>query len=279
VVNTARDCEVFARLVRALGPYLGEVVFVGGWAYRLFRLHELAQPVAFAPLMTKDADIATAPNIPGQPQTIRQLLKEAGFTEEPSGEYTPPGMHYRLSQDPNGFFVQFIAPLTGSPQKRDGTPDATVRIHGVVGEKLRYVDLLLIGPWTIRISESRGFPIGGRDIMVRIPNAATYLAHKMLVLPQRKRESRGKDVLYIHDTLLVFGGALEALNLVWRRDVVKRLNRRLATRIRDSVTELFAGVGDATMAATVEARGAGRELPAEDLVAVCRRGLSEVFAD
>jgi hypothetical protein len=111
VVNTARDCEVFARLVRALGPYLGEVVFVGGWAYRLFRLHELAQPVAFAPLMTKDADIATAPNIPGQPQTIRQLLKEAGFTEEPSGEYTPPGMHYRLSQDPNGFFVQFIAPL------------------------------------------------------------------------------------------------------------------------------------------------------------------------
>jgi len=278
-VNTERDYQVFTRLVCALGPYLEEVVFAGGWAYRLFRLHELAQPVAFAPLMTKDADIATPSRIPAKPHTLQQFLKKAGFQAELSGEHTPPVTHYRLIDDPNGFFAQFMTPLTGSSVKRDGTPDATVRIHGVVAEKLRYVDLLLLAPWTIRISEPRGFPVGPSEIAVRIPNAVTYLAQKVLALPTRKRESRGKDVLYVHDTLLVFGRALDALNCVWRDDVLKNLNRKLARRIKDAATELFAEVGDAAVGATVEARGAGRELAIEDLVAVCRRGLSEVFSD
>ena len=38
------DFEHFASLVDALHPWLDEVVIVGGWADRLYRIHQLARP-------------------------------------------------------------------------------------------------------------------------------------------------------------------------------------------------------------------------------------------
>ena len=35
------DVEYFARLVEALDPWLDQVVIIGGWAHRLYRLHPL----------------------------------------------------------------------------------------------------------------------------------------------------------------------------------------------------------------------------------------------
>jgi len=49
--------EAFSRLVLALRPYLDRLVIVGGWAHRLFALHELARPVNFAPLMKQSKDL------------------------------------------------------------------------------------------------------------------------------------------------------------------------------------------------------------------------------
>jgi hypothetical protein len=34
------DVEYFARLVDALEPWLDQVVIIGGWAHRLYRLHQ-----------------------------------------------------------------------------------------------------------------------------------------------------------------------------------------------------------------------------------------------
>ena len=51
-MTAERDDEKFAQLADAIGPYLDRVVIVGGWAYRLFRLHPLAQTLPYAPLMT-----------------------------------------------------------------------------------------------------------------------------------------------------------------------------------------------------------------------------------
>lgn len=48
--------ELFARLILALGPYRSDVVLIGGWAHRLFRLHPLSQLVDFPPLLTQDVD-------------------------------------------------------------------------------------------------------------------------------------------------------------------------------------------------------------------------------
>jgi len=38
-----RDLKDFASLIEALHPWLNRIVVIGGWAYRLYRLHPLAQ--------------------------------------------------------------------------------------------------------------------------------------------------------------------------------------------------------------------------------------------
>lgn len=46
-----RDLGSFSRLVRALDPWLDRIVFIGGWAQRLYRLHPHAQALDYAPLV------------------------------------------------------------------------------------------------------------------------------------------------------------------------------------------------------------------------------------
>ncbi len=58
------DVEDFARLIEALHPWLDQVVVIGGWAQRLYRLHPLAQPLSYEPLATPDTDIAVPPELP-----------------------------------------------------------------------------------------------------------------------------------------------------------------------------------------------------------------------
>jgi hypothetical protein len=43
LVPASQDMENFAPLIEALHPWLDQVVVIGGWAHRLYRLHPLAQ--------------------------------------------------------------------------------------------------------------------------------------------------------------------------------------------------------------------------------------------
>ncbi len=75
------DLEAFARRLRALRPWLGQLVVVGGWAHRLHRLHPLAEAPNHPPLRTRDTDLAFETNaiFVGD---VREALLGAGFTEE-----------------------------------------------------------------------------------------------------------------------------------------------------------------------------------------------------
>jgi hypothetical protein len=90
-----QDWEAFARLLAAVGPWLGDLVLVGGWAHRMHRFHPLAQPPAYLPLRTRDADLAfsTTAVLRG---SIGAALDQAGFHQELFGEDAPPVSHYRL---------------------------------------------------------------------------------------------------------------------------------------------------------------------------------------
>jgi hypothetical protein len=57
-VPARQDMEDFARLIEALHPWLDQVVVIGGWAHRLYRLHPLAQRLEYDPVATLDTDIA-----------------------------------------------------------------------------------------------------------------------------------------------------------------------------------------------------------------------------
>ena len=121
------DFNGIARLLDALHPWLGRLVVVGGWAHRLHRFHPLAHPPAYAPVVTRDADVAFASTAP-LGGDISAALKAAGFTQEPSGEYTPPVTQYTLGSDDGGFYTEFLVPLLGDGRKRDGTAESRKQV-------------------------------------------------------------------------------------------------------------------------------------------------------
>jgi hypothetical protein len=185
------DKAGFGRVVRTLAPYLDDVVFVGGWAQRLFRLHPLAASTAPAPLMTVDA---------------------------------------------------------------------TATIQGVSAEKLRHVDLLLACPWTVELTSADGYAVGEHPLPIKICNPASYLAQKVLVLPSRRPSKRGKDILYIHDTLLLFGAALDQLQALWVSEIRPQLAKKAVAQVLGASKHFFGDVTDLPREAARVARGAGRSI-------------------
>jgi len=273
------DNASFVRVVATLEPYRDELVVIGGWANRLCRLHPLALAQVFPPLRTLDADIATPMRIRKRAATLRQLLVQQGFREELSGEEDPPRAEYHLGSKGESVYVQFVAPLEGGAADRRGRSTATTRILGVTAERLRYVDVLLVAPWTIELTHANGFPVGSTPLLVKICNPVAYIVQKILALPKRRAEQRAKDVLYIHDTLLVFGGAVDQLEKLWTSTVRPSLSVRAIKTVLQAPQTVFGGVTDDLRGAAIQARSAsGRSLDADRVAAVCRFGLARVLA-
>jgi hypothetical protein len=80
---------------------------------------------------------------------LRQRLIANGFKEERLRQDKPPATHYRLRDVEKGFYAEFLTPLFGADEGRDGQPKATKRIAGVVSQQLRYLEVLLDDPWTV----------------------------------------------------------------------------------------------------------------------------------
>lgn len=259
----------FVRLADALEPWRDELVMIGGWAHRLYLLHPHAQELDHAPLMTLDADVAMPAVLPPREQDIRQRLLDAGFTEELLGDDRPPATHYRLGTEPGEFYAEFLTPLSGSHYNRKGRRKATTAIGGVTSQQLRHLELLLMSPWQVEIESAR---FAGH---VRIANPASFMAQKALIHARRDPDDRAKDILYIHDTLEIFGSRLQALRQEWVDNIAPRMHARTAAEVRKSAQRLFGTVSDDVRRA---ARIPGdRTLSAENVADACRFGFEAVF--
>lgn len=267
------DFAAFARLLDALSPWLNHLVIVGGWAHRLYRFDRLAQPPAYRPLTTKDADLAFAPNAP-LTGDIGAALLAAGFDQELSGEHIPPVTEYKLGGQEQEFFAEFLTPLFGDGLKRDDTDDVTIKKAGITAQKLRYLDLLLISPRSVQVSTAVGVPVQ-HAVSVRIPNPVSFIAQKLLIHGRRRPDKRPQDVLYIHDTLELFGRELAALRAIWQDEVRSRVPRRTAKTIDRLRREQFATITDVHRSAVRIPQD--RALTPDRLQAACAYGLDEVF--
>src|SRR5215467_10446656 len=117
-MSIPEDFQAFSRLVLALRDYRKDIVLVGGWGHRLFRLHSFSQGVDFEPLGSEDADLVLDKTMTPREEDLGDLLRKAGFTQQFFGEKNPPVTHYRLGED-GAFYAEFLTPLMG-PEK-DGT--------------------------------------------------------------------------------------------------------------------------------------------------------------
>lgn len=267
------DLTNFARLIEAIRPWLAHVVIVGGWAHRLHRFHPLATDQEYQPLRTRDVDLAFSPTAPLEGD-LSEALSKAGFKEELSGEVTPPVIHYRLGEEDAGFFAEFLTVKKGDGLKRDGRPDLTVSKAGITAQKLRHLELLLEAPWKVEVGTETKVPVE-RPVDLVVPNPVSFIVQKLLIQKHRDPEKRAQDVLYIHDTLELFGASLEELQNVWANEVRPKMPEKTARRAVALGSELFQEVTDVVRQAARIPQD--RRLQPENLRAAARYGLAEVF--
>ncbi|MGQ0642593.1 MAG: GSU2403 family nucleotidyltransferase fold protein [Gemmatimonadaceae bacterium] len=269
------DRTAMARLIGAVRPWLDELVIVGGWAHQLHRLHPLAATLVHPPLRTRDAALAFAANarLDGN---IAAAWRAAEFTVELSTEYTPPVSHYLLGTENGGFYAEFLAPLRGSGVKRSGEPDATIAKAGITAQKLRHLEILLTAPWIINLNRSSEIPVDPPS-EIRIANAVSFVVHKLLIHRDRRPDKRPQDILYVHDTLELFGGELETLRKLWVEHVRPamvpsrvKVFQRLRGDVFGSVTDII------REAARIPQH---RRLVPGDVRRVCELGLAEIFGE
>jgi len=266
------DMEAFARLVTALRPWLGQLVVVGGWAHWLHRFHRLATPPGHLPLRTRDTDLAYSPE-EALAGNLLAALTDAGFTAELLGDDSPPATHYRLAEEDAGFYAGFLTPLFGSEMKR-GKRDATMSKAGITAQKLRHLDLLLVKPWSVRVGPAREVPIGA-DMDLLVPNPTSFIVQRLLIHSDRRREKKAQDVLYIHDTLKLFGGSLGELRRLWVDEVRPTMAPKTAKKAETIAQGLFATVTDTIREAARIPQD--RRLTPEDTQRACTYGLAEVL--
>lgn len=272
--NIHSDFEGLSSLLDALAPWLSKVVIIGGWAHRLFRYHPLAQTIPYEPIFTLDTDVAVPPTLEVGERNLRDRLERAGFKEKFLGEHQPPATHYCLGEEEGSFYAEFLTPLVGSEIDRQGNPRATTRVGGVTSQNLRYVDMMLASPWTVELSQALGLPF--KDVKkVQIAHPTRFLAQKLLILTRRDRHSRAKDILYLHDTIEVFGASLDVLNQEWTERLRPTLFKNAVSKIENSAEALFATVTEDVRAAAQVATG--RALSPDRIRQVCRAGLKFVF--
>ncbi len=134
---------------------------------------------------------------------------------------------------------------------------------------MRYIELLLHHPWWIKLESTES------EAQIQIPNPVCFLAQKVLIHRTRQREDRAKDILYMHDTLEVFGARLQQMRRVWRNVVAPKLHARVANKVLKSPEVLFGEISDDIRRAA-EISGE-RALSPEAIRAACRYGFTEVF--
>lgn len=267
------DIIAFSRLIVALEPWLDHLVFIGGWAHRLYRFHPTSTPPQYFPITTRDADIAfeISPKIEGD---IKQALLNAGFSEELSGNHQPAISQYSLGEENTGFYVEFLAPQRGSGRRRDGSIVVTAAQAGVTAQLLRHLDILLFKPWSVNISDAQGFELDSPR-HIQIANPVAFISQKLLIHDQRGRGKKSQDIMYIHDTLELFIASLGTLNDVWRDGICEQSPERIAKRVMAIAHEVFVEVNDAIRdAAQIDP---GRNMRPEAIRQFCDVALDTIF--
>jgi len=263
----------FERLIRALAPWRAELVVVGGWAHRMHRRLAWAREPSYAVIRTMDADLAV-PSRPRLEGGIAAALQNAGFQEELSGDETPPAAQYHLGADDGGFYAEFLTPLSGSGSRRDGSADATMKIGGVVAQRIRHLEVLLVEPWHVTVGgvESADLP---DPVEIRIANPVTFVVQKLLIHERRAPAKQPQDVLYIHDTMQLFAESLDKCAALWQEAVQPALHRNQRTTIVAAAAAMFDRTTDVIReAARIPA---DRELSPEEVRFVCREGLRRIM--
>lgn len=241
------DIDALAKLVQALSPWRAHLIFIGGWAHRIHRFSPNANKLEYQPVFTRDTDLAFA-NSPPIEGDIKAALIEHGFKEQLVGERKPPVAHYTLGDKNGGFYAEFLTPLIGREVKRSGEQNATMTMAGISAQKLRYLDILLVDPWTITLDPQRGISLPA-SMDVQVANPLCFIVQKFLIQKYRPAAKQAQDILYIYDTIELFGSLLDEFHESWKLNISPSLSESLSDTVLTLSKSTFSNINDVIRAA------------------------------
>ncbi len=108
-----------------------------------------------------------------------------------------------------------------------------------------------------------------------LPNPASFIVQKLLIHKNRLADKKAQDVLYIHDTLEVFGASLDELKSIWEGRIRPTMPGKTAKRAVTTARDLFENVTDTIRTAALIP--ADRILQPENVCRAINYGLNEIF--
>ena len=267
------DLDALAKLAQALSPWRDHLVFIGGWAHRIHRFDPRANKLEYQPVFTRDTDLAFTNKAPIEGD-IKAALAQHGFKEQLSGEYKPPVARYTLGEENGGFYAEFLTPLIGSEVKRSGEPDVTMRMAGISAQKIRYLDILLVDPWMIAVDPRFGIPLPA-SMDVKVANPLCFMVQKFLIQEKRPKDKQAQDVLYIYDTIELFGALLEEFHETWKTRISPDLGEKLSSTVLTLSRSTFSNVSDIIRTAARIPKN--RTLSPEQIQQTCLLAFETIF--
>jgi hypothetical protein len=133
-----------------------------------------------------------------------------------------------------------------------------------------------MAPWPVRVGPDTDVPLeSAADLL--LPNPVSFIVQTLLIHEKRPPNKRAQDLLCVHDTLELLGGALEELRTVWRDQIRPSMAGNTARRAEAVARALFEGVTDTIReAARIQE---ARRLSPEALRAAGEYGLGEILGD
>ena len=267
------DLDALAKLTQALAPWRAHLVFIGGWAHRIHRFDPRANRLEYQPVFTRDTDLAFANRAPIEGD-MKAALIEHGFKEKLTGEHKPPVAHYTLGDENGGFYAEFLTPLIGSGVKRSGAQDATMTMAGISAQKIRYLDILLVEPWVITLGPQSGLPLQS-SMDVKVANPLCFMVQKFLIQENRPAGKRAQDVLYIYDTVELFGALLDEFHATWKKSISPALGEKLSNTVLKLSQNTFSSANDIIRGAALIPQD--RKLSPEQIQQTCQLAFEQIL--
>lgn len=127
--------------------------------------------------------------------------------------------------------------------------------------------MLLEDPWIVTVGAEVGVPLD-MPVDLQMANPLCFIVQKFLILKDRTKNKRQQDLLYVHDTLLLFGHMLPQLRDTWVSIVKPRLHEREVATIEREIQQAFSRVTPDIQGATKIPRD--RDLDPAEFLATCQ---------
>lgn len=167
-----KEDAILSEVLESLSTWKDTVVIGGGYALIAYRLY-FADENASIPAATRDIDSILPRKISQEhSETLKEVLKTAGFTQEFKDRESPPTEGYFKEIEDEEIELEFL-----TDKRTRGDKDSNVVISGVVAQPLSYIEMSYEN--ILDFTTKSG--VSGKCV-----DPAAWIFHKLLTFPKRR---------------------------------------------------------------------------------------------